>query len=120
MAITETNSPPQGTLPAGPDAKTAINRPNFLRRLRDQTEQLRLLFGVRELAVFGSVARDEAHSASDVDMLVSFDGRADFDRFMGLKIFLEDLLQTRVDLVTRQALRPELRKRIESEAIRVA
>lgn len=57
---------------------------------------------------------------SDVDILVSFDGPATFDQFMGLKLFLEDQLGARVDLVTSKALRPEIRPIVEREAVRVA
>ena len=80
----------------------------------------RARFGVRELAVFGSVARGEASDASDLDVLVDFAGPATFDGYMGLKLFLEDSLGVKVDLVTRAALKPRLRERIESEARRVA
>ena len=59
--------------------------------------------------MFGSVARNEATAQSDVDVLVDFDGPATFDAFMGLKLLLEDTLRTRVDLVTRAALKPRLR-----------
>lgn len=55
-----------------------------------------------------------------MDLLVAFEGLPTFDRYMGLKLFLEDLLGRRVDLVTEDALRPELRPAIEREAIRVA
>ena len=77
-------------------------------------------FGVRFLAVFGSVARDEAGPDSDVDILVEFEGGATFDRYFGLLEYLEALLGCSVDLVTRPSVRPELRARIESEAVRVA
>jgi predicted nucleotidyltransferase len=76
--------------------------------------------GVTSLAVFGSVARNQAGPYSDVDLLVDFDGPATFDRYMDLRIFLEDLLGRRIDLVTRKAVRPEVRPSIEREAIRVA
>ena len=76
--------------------------------------------GVRSLFLFGSVARDEAGPGSDVDLLVDFEAPPGFDRYMDLKFFLEDLLQTRVDLVMRGALRPRWRTRIEAEALRVA
>jgi predicted nucleotidyltransferase len=77
-------------------------------------------FDVSDLAVFGSVARGEASEASDLDVLVDFVGSTMFDGFMGLKCFLEDSLGVRVDLVTRAALKPRLRARIEGEARRVA
>ena len=44
----------------------------------------------------------------------------DFDRFMGLKAFLENALGAPVDLVTEKAIRPRLRPYIEREAVRVA
>lgn len=77
-------------------------------------------FGVSSLSLFGSVARGEATEASDVDLLVRFEGRATFDRYMDLKLFLEDLLGRRVDLVTEKALREEVRPRVEQELLRVA
>jgi hypothetical protein len=83
------------------------SRPEFVR------------FGVKSLAVFGSVARNESRPESDVDVLVEFEDKATFDRYMELKFFLEDLLKCRVDLVTRKALKPRLRPSIEREAVYV-
>ncbi len=83
-------------------------------------EEMASAFGVRALYLFGSVARGTARQASDVDLLVDFEGPASFDAFMGLKLFLEDLLGRDVDLVTRRALKPRLREPIEREALRVA
>jgi predicted nucleotidyltransferase len=97
-----------------------MRRDEAFERLRTLLPEARRRFGVRDLAVFGSVVRDEAGESSDIDVLVDFEGRATFDGFMGLKLFLEDSLGIRVDLVTRGALRPRLRSRIESEAQRVA
>lgn len=53
-------------------------------------------------------------------MLVDFVGSATFDGYVGLKLFLEDSLGVKVDLVTRASLKPHLRARIEAEARRVA
>jgi predicted nucleotidyltransferase len=95
-----------------------------LRMLTDVLEPLRprlsAEFDVAALYVFGSVARGDAHDSSDVDLLVEFNGPATFAGFMDLKALLEDALCARVDLVTRAALRPRLRPRIEAEAQRVA
>ena len=96
-----------------------MNREKLLQRLREHKDELQRRFGVKSLAVFGSVARGEAGPDSDVDILVEFESRATFDRYMGLKFFLEDLLGTRVDLVTRRALKPRLRPYVEREAIYV-
>jgi len=75
--------------------------------------------GVRTLACFGSVARDEARPDSDIDLLVDFAGRPSFARYMDLKFLLEDLLGRQVDLVTSKAIRPQMRVGIEGEMIRV-
>ena len=76
--------------------------------------------GVVSLSVFGSVARGEARPGSDVDLLVDFDGPATFDRYVQLKFFLEDVLNQRIDLSTRQGIRPELLPSVEQDARRVA
>ncbi len=88
--------------------------------LEQHRDRLREELGVAGLSVFGSVARGEAARESDIDVLVDFEGPADFSRYMELKERLEGLLKARVDLVTRKGLRPALRPIIEKEAIRVA
>ena len=77
-------------------------------------------FGVKSLAIFGSVARDEPKSESDVDLLVEFEGKVTFDRYMEIKFYLEDRLGTQVDLVSWRSLKPQIRDVVEREAIRVA
>ena len=97
-----------------------MRRTEALAILKGHAGELTRRFRVRDLTLFGSVARDEATQDSDVDVLVEFDGPATFDRFMDLKFFLEEILSARVDLVTRAALRPRVRPVIDREAIRVA
>lgn len=89
------------------------------RRLSELLPDAKERYGVQELWIFGSSARGEANE-SDLDVIVDFDGPATFDRYMGLKFFLEDSLDMQVDLATRRMLRPLLRGRIEREAVRVA
>ncbi|HEY2154239.1 MAG TPA: nucleotidyltransferase family protein [Isosphaeraceae bacterium] len=96
-----------------------MNRQAILDRLNAEAPELRHKFGVKTLAVFGSIARGDAHEGSDVDVLVSFEGEATFDNFMGLKLELEDVLGRRVDLLTPPCLGPEMRSRVEKEAILV-
>lgn len=87
--------------------------------LRAHKTQLKLEFGVIDLALFGSTSRDTAGPQSDIDILVSFDGPATSARYFGLQFFLEDLFGVPVDLVTDKALRSELRPYVEQEAIHV-
>ena len=85
-------------------------------RLRQAEPQIRSL-GVRRLALFGSVARNEAGAESDVDLLVEFvPGQKSFDRVLALGDLLEELLGRPVELVTTEALSPYIGPHILSEA----
>jgi hypothetical protein len=97
-----------------------MNRQEVLQILHEALPGLRERFGIQELALFGSMARDEAGPDSDVDVLVTFDGRTHFRAFMGLQFELEAILGTRVDLVTPRAMKPALRPHIERDLIHVA
>ncbi len=73
--------------------------------------------GVRRLALFGSVVRNEARPDSDVDFLVEFaPGEKSFDRFLALCDLLETRLGHPVELVTTEALSPFLGPHILAEA----
>ncbi len=75
-------------------------------------------FGVKSLLLFGSVARDEAHADSDVDLLVEFDRPVGLFTFVRLKRYLEEILERSVDLGTSDSLRPYLQEPVFREAIR--
>jgi predicted nucleotidyltransferase len=79
-------------------------------------------FSVKSLAIFGSVARDEATDASDVDILVEFIEDAPIGLFevLDLKYFLEEKLGCAVDLGTPDSLRKELSAQVLKEAIHAA
>ena len=96
-----------------------MQRERVLRALEANLADMRLQFAVRTLRLFGSVARGDATSESDVDVLVDFGGPPTFDQYMDFKFYLEDLLQTRVDLVTESGLRDRVRPHIEEEAVSV-
>ena len=96
-----------------------MSRDAIIKLLAEHQQDLTRL-GVKSLALFGSVAREESRADSDIDLLVEFEGKATFNKYMDLKFFLEDLLQRQVDLVTRKALKPRLRPYVEKEALYVA
>jgi predicted nucleotidyltransferase len=88
-----------------------------LQQLAPQLHELLSSHGASNPAVFGSVARDQATPGSDVDLLVDLPaGTSLFDR-VNLKSALEDLLLTRVDLIRRRNLKPDLKAMVEAEAI---
>ncbi len=96
-----------------------MNRAEVIEILRTHKPTLAERFGVTELALFGSFARDQATERSDVDVLVRYDGPATSKSYFGVQFYLEDLLRRRVDLVTHKALRSELRPYVEREAVKV-
>ncbi len=84
-----------------------------------QGQMIRSRFGIKSLFLFGSVARNEATQESDLDFIVNFDGMITFDRYMDLKIFLEDLFGKKIDLAIEDTLKPQIRQIILEEAIDV-
>ncbi len=89
-----------------------------LTQIRQNLRTIRERYGVARIGIFGSVVRDEATAASDVDILVEFrDGEETFDHFMDLKFYLEDLLGRRADLVIIDTLKPRIRGAILDEVV---
>ena len=101
-------------------AREALKREDALALLRAHRQTLAERFGVASVHLFGSVARDRATPASDVDILVGFDGPATMRRIADTEEYLKKLLGRPVDLVTHRELKKELRPYIEAEAIDVS
>jgi predicted nucleotidyltransferase len=97
-----------------------MQRDEALRIISEHEEEIRG-FGVERLAIFGSVARDDAGPESDVDILVEFGDRpVGLFGLSRLRRYLEDVLERPVDLVTPDALKRQLKERILEESVRVA
>ena len=96
-----------------------------MKRVKDKRELLSRVaanrvriagMGVARLGVFGSFVRDEQGRDSDVDLLVEFaPGQKNFDNFMALGFFLEELFDRRVELVTPESLSPYIRPHVMNE-----
>ena len=98
-----------------------MDRGENLRLLSEHRDELRERFGVKSLAIFGSVARGDAKPKSDVDIVVEFDPQAHVGLFkmVELKEFLEKVLGCPVDVVTLDGLRPWMRELVRREAVRI-
>lgn len=96
-----------------------LSREEVRARIEGAEPQLRV-WGVRRLALFGSVARGEAGAESDIDLLVELDPeKKTYDNFLRLSELLEELLGCRVELVTTEALSPFIGPHILAEAVDV-
>ena len=94
--------------------KQSLTPDSIIRTLKENKAQLET-FSVSRIGLFGSFSRGEAKTGSDIDFLVEFNIPS-FDNYMGLKLYLEDLFQRKVDLVTERGIKPSL-IHIKQEAI---
>ena len=95
-----------------------MTRQNAIEILQQNQDALRAR-GIRHAALFGSVARGEARSTSDVDVLIELDPALKLDVFVyaGLKRFVAELFDGPVDVVNKAALKPYLRRPVAADAV---
>ena len=96
-----------------------MNRDEVLDTLRQHKEVMRERFDVTGLALYGSFARNQGTSESDVDVLVEFGEPPDWRRYFGAQAYLEDLFERRVDMSTIGEVRSEIRPYVERDAVNV-
>jgi len=77
--------------------------------------QLKNVYGVKKIGVFGSVIREEQTAESDIDILVEFIRPIGMVKFLQLEDNLQDLLGTQVDLVTKSALKKHIGRQVMHE-----
>ena len=86
---------------------------------RKEIEIIARKHGVIKIQLFGSVARGNETSSSDIDFLVAFkEDRSLFD-LIALKYDLEDLLGIQVDVVTEESLHVRIRDQVISEVVEI-
>ncbi|MGN6510779.1 MAG: nucleotidyltransferase family protein [Chitinophaga sp.] len=101
---------------------TVNNKSLLLQRLTTHGDEIKS-FGVKELGLFGSFKRDTSIKLeSDVDLLVKFEKeKKNYDNFMNLAFFLEELLGRKVELITPESLSkhigPHILKEVENVSL---
>ena len=86
----------------------------FIKQALVDNRQTLQKYGVKRIGLFGSYVRGTATAASDIDFLVELE-RLTFRDYMGLALFLEDLFQKDVDLLTPTSIKPGFKPYIEKE-----
>ena len=97
-----------------------MKRNQAIRILAGRRSELHENYAVKSLALFGSVACDDARHGSDVDLLVEFSRPVGLFQFIGLQQYLKSLLGCPVDLGTRTSLKDYLKESLLQDAIHVA
>jgi predicted nucleotidyltransferase len=94
-----------------------LTKEKILRKIEEDREKIKK-YGVKRIGLFGSRVRGEQKEESDIDILVEFEkGKITFDNFMGLKFFLEDSFNCKVDLVIVDDIKPRLKPYILGEVV---
>lgn len=98
--------------------KIAMNTQDILAQLKENEAALRAR-GVIHAALFGSWARGDNRPGSDIDIMVEFDPNAHIGIFdyVGLKDYIAEVLDSRVDVVSRDGLKPYVRPAATADAI---
>ncbi|MCC6543983.1 MAG: nucleotidyltransferase family protein [Nitrospirae bacterium] len=87
--------------------------------LKEHKKEICKKYKVKEIGVFGSFARGEQRKSSDVDILVEFKDTPDVYQLIDLEDYLKELLNRKVDLVRKRAIRPELKGVILKEVVNI-
>ncbi|MDE0482268.1 MAG: nucleotidyltransferase family protein [Candidatus Poribacteria bacterium] len=80
-------------------------------------DEIRQQFKAEVKGIFGSYARGDYNENSDLDLLVDFDAGATLFDLVGVQQYFEDKLGCKVDVVSRRALREEIRANVFNDLI---
>ena len=94
-----------------------ITKNEIIKKLVTLRETLSEKHKVKSIGVFGSVIRGEQREDSDIDVLVEFKDDADIFDLMGLELFLQEEFDQKVDVVSKRALRDEIKDVVLKEVI---
>ena len=94
-----------------------FNKEEILSILKNLKSEIKTKYRVKNLGLFGSYVKKEQQEASDIDILVDFEEDADLFHLIGLSLFLEENFNVKVDVVSKSALKEELRDNILQEVI---
>lgn len=94
-----------------------FNKEEILSILKNLKSEIKTKYRVKNLGLFGSYVKKEQKETSDIDILVEFEEDADLFHLIGLSLFLEENFNIKVDVVSKSALKKELRDNILQEVI---
>lgn len=90
---------------------------HLLGEKRDEIQRIAAKHGATNVRVFGSVARGETRTDSDIDLLVDAAPETSSWFPAGLVLDLEEILGCKVEIVTEKGINPRLKERVLEEAV---
>ncbi|OGY47422.1 MAG: hypothetical protein A3J65_00980 [Candidatus Buchananbacteria bacterium RIFCSPHIGHO2_02_FULL_45_11b] len=87
--------------------------------INQNLDSLKKDYGVKKIGVFGSFVNGKPGKNSDIDILVEFLKPVSFFEFIEVEDFLSKILKRKVDLATKNALKPAIKKDILKEVVYV-
>ena len=87
------------------------------RKLAQCKPELKNGFQVKGIGIFGSYVRNEQNKNSDLDVLVEFEEEPGLFKFMELENYLKTILRVKVDLVMKNALKPQIGRHVLNEVV---
>lgn len=94
-----------------------LDKTRILHVLKDVKKDIKSKYKVKSIGIFGSYMKDMQKDSSDIDFLVEFERGADLFHFMGLIFFLEEKFNRKVDVISKPALKEDLRENILQEVV---
>ena len=96
-----------------------MNRDRIIAALKQFKEQNQRKYDIIQIGIFGSAARDNLHTDSDLDVVVMLE-KQDLFQLIGIKQDLEERLSLPVDIISyRESMKAFLKRRIDAEAVYV-
>jgi predicted nucleotidyltransferase len=93
------------------------SKEEILDTLKDVKKELKIEYRVKTIGLFGSYVNNKQTATSDIDFLVEFENNADLFHFIGLSRYLEEIFNTKVDVISKPSLKEELKQDILEEVI---
>jgi predicted nucleotidyltransferase len=88
--------------------------------LIEHKKELKEKYRVKKIGIFGSYVRGEQTEKSDIDIMIEFYEAPDFFEFLELEEYLTNILNIKVDLITKNSVHnPYIKKSIEEDLIYV-
>ena len=93
------------------------NKEIILDTLQKVKKTLTIKYRVKSIGLFGSYVSDKQTATSDIDFLVEFEDDADLIHFIGFSRYLEEIFNSKVDVISKPSLKEELKQDILEEVI---